>query len=93
MKIFILTPDHSHLDNELWKKSHFHGKVTVRELDSYLARNYAALLFNTDPSNVEPHLLSPWLDEKLVSCEEFVGDLYPTDGAPGILAPSAFKDA
>lgn len=93
MNIFILTPDDSSLDDVLWEKCNYHGKVTVREQSEALARQYVAKLFNIDPDNKEPNFESPWLDGQLVACELFEGDLYPQEGDPGVLHPSSLRDA
>jgi len=93
MKIFILSPNKDNLDNKLWEKCNFYGIVTIREQDKISARNYAAHFFNIDPDNKKPNFQSPWLVENLVSCDEFQGDLYSLDGAPGILHPASLRDA
>lgn len=74
-----------------WAASTYKGEVIVRAFDEKAARREATNRFfkaTSKQSVGEEIKANPWSQQHLVSCEQYSGNEYLTEGENGVLSPS-----
>ncbi len=92
MPIWKLVPVTTAASDESWAFSAWHGPALVRAADLRQARSIAAMAFRKldarRSASKRTTLMSPWLNDGLVTCRRVQDSAYPADGPEQILEPA-----